>query len=74
VLKKHTKIMVIKLSLKIGCPQTSVTNYQSMMHNIPQERKPRNFQLEFLKACDINITMKARLKACVNKIKINIKN
>ena len=36
---KHMKITLIKLALKIwpiGCPKTSVTNYQSMLHNIPQ--------------------------------------
>jgi hypothetical protein len=36
---KHMKITLIKLALKIKpivCPKTSITNYQSMLHNIPQ--------------------------------------
>jgi len=26
----------------IGCPETSVTNYQSTLRNIPEEQRPRN--------------------------------
>jgi len=57
----------------MGCPEMSVTNYQSMLHKIPQKQKSRKFISNFGKACHINNEMKASFKTCVNNIKINIK-